>query len=186
MKKVLSHYVNRVNRLTLYSATNILKLGLVFYESKQFLSKNDYELFLQITDYKTKSSSVRKWNRIGEFYTRLSPIVNLLPPCWTTIYHISSLNSNQLYLLEKHKVINPTVTLKEITDFLSKKISFPNQNIHFKLKFDPSITPEELKSIFDYIESIVPKSKCDIVYNKTTEELLDIGSSHSSQFKKVI
>lgn len=186
MKKVLNYYVNRVNRLTLYSATNILKLGLVFYESKQFLSKNDYELFLQMTDYKKKSRTESKWRMIGESYTRLSPIVDLLPPCWTTIYYISTLKSNQLDLLEKHNVITPTVTLKEITDFLSKKISLPNQNILFKLKFDPSISPGELKSIFDFIESIVPKSKCDIVYNKTTEELLDIGSSQSSQFKKVI
>jgi hypothetical protein len=186
MKKELNYYVKRVNRLTLYSSTNILKLGLVFYESKLNLSKNDYELFLQMTDYKKKSRTESKWRNIGESYTRLSPIVNLLPPCWTTIYHISTLNSHQLDLLEKNDVITPTVTLKEITDFLSSKKSVPNQNIHFKLKFDSSISPLELKNIFDYIESVVLKTKCDIVYNKTTEELLNIGSSQTSQFTKII
>jgi len=185
MKKELNYYVKKVGRLTLYSSTNILKLGLVFYESKLNLSKNDYQLFLDMTDYKKKSRTESKWRTIGESYTRLSPIVKLLPPCWTTIYFISTLNSHDLNLLETNNVITPTVTLKEITDFLSKKINVTNQNIHFKLKFDSSISPIELKNIFDYIESVVPKSKCHIVYNKNTEEMLDIGSSQTSQFTKV-
>lgn len=185
MKKELNYYVKRVSRLSLYSSTNILKLGLVFYESKLNLSKNDYQLFLDMTDYKKKSRTESKWRTIGESYTRLSPIVKLLPPCWTTIYFISRQNSHDLNLLETNNVITPTVTLKEITDFLSKKINVTNQNIHFKLKFDSSISPLELKNIFDYIESVVPKSKCHIVYNKNTEEMLDIGSSQTSQFTKV-
>jgi len=182
----IKHYAERVKRLSLYSASNILKLGVVFHDCKIDLSKNDYELFLNITDYKSKGSSERKWRQIGENYTKLKPIVNNLPPCWTTVHYIATRKDYEFDLLERNDILSQTVTLKEITDFLSKKSNARCENVHFKLKFDPSITPEELIQIFIAIELILPKEKCNIVYNKTTEQLLDIGSNNQTQFTKQI
>ena len=186
MNVIIEHYAERVSRLSLYSATNILKLGLVFHECKTTLSKNDYELFLHITDYKSKGSSERKWRQIGEKYRKLKLIVQSLPPCWTTIHFIATRKDYEFDLLEANNILKKSVTLQTITDFLSKKSSAVRDNIHFKLKFDPSISPEELIQIFDAIENIVPKQRCSVVYNRRTEELLDIGSNLQSQFTKVI
>jgi len=186
MNVKIKHYADRVKRLSLYSASNILKLGLVFHECKTTLSKNDYELFLYMTDYKSKGSSERKWRQIGENYMKLKPIVNNLPPCWTTIHFIATRKDYELELLEKNSILTNAVTLQTITDFLSKKNSAVKENIHFKLKFDPSITPEELIQIFNAIEKIVPKQRCSVVYNQKTEDLLDIGSNLQSQFNKQI
>ena len=182
MKKELNYYVTRVSTLSRNSSVCILKLGLLHYECKKNLSSNDYELFLQQTGYKKNTSSVRKYERIGESYLRLKPIVNMLPPCWTTIYHISKLSNDHLDLLEKKSVLSKTVTKLEIDKFLSPKLNL--QNFVYKFKICPTITPEELSSFHEYISSYITPNIGEIVYNDYTEQLINQGLSQSTQFRK--
>ena len=184
MKKELNYYVKRVSTLTRNSSVSILKLGLLHYECKKNLSSNDYELFLQQTGYKKNTSSVRKYERIGESYVRLKPIVNLLPPCWTTIYHISKLSNHELDLLEKNNVLSPSVTKLEIDEFLTKKLKTNTQKFVYKFKFCPTITPEELSSFHEYISSYITPNIGEIIYNDYTEQLINEGLSMSTQFRK--
>ena len=186
MNKEIINYADRVKRLSLYSSTNILKFGLIFHECKLKLSKNDYELFLNMTSYKSKGATERKWRQIGENYRRLKIIVMDLPPCWSTIHFIATRKIHEFDLLERHKIIKSTVTLKELQDFLNKKQPKKKVNINFKLNFDESITPSELIRIYEAIENIIPKQKCDLIYNKSTEELLDAGLSMHTQFNNKI
>jgi hypothetical protein len=182
MKKELNYYVTRVSTLSRNSSVSILKLGLLHYECKKNLSLNDYELFLQQTGYKKNTSTVRKYERIGESYLRLKPIVNKLPPCWTTIYHISKLSNDHLDLLEKNNVLSKTVTKLEIDKFLSPKLN--SQNFVYKFKICPTITPEELSSFHEYISSYITPNIGEIVYNDYTEQLINQGLSQSTQFRK--
>lgn len=184
MKRELDYYVKRVSILSRNSSISILKLGLLHYECEKNLSSNDYELFLHQTDFKKNTSTVRKFKRIGESYTKLKPIVNLLPPCWTTIYHISKLSSHDLDLLEKNNVLSQSVTKIEIDEFLSKKLNSNSSKILYKFKFNPTITPEELSSIHDFILEHVNSNIVEIITNDYTQNLINIGSSTQSIFKQ--
>jgi hypothetical protein len=184
MKKELNYYVTRVSILTRNSSVSILKLGLLHYECKRDLSSNDYELFLHQTGYKKNTSTVRKYERIGESYLRLKPIVKLLPPCWTTIYHISTLTNHELNLLEKNNVLSKSITKLEINEFLSKKLNTNLQKFVYKLKLNPTITPEELSSFHESISSYVTPNIGQLVLNDYTEQLINLGSSQSSIFKQ--
>ena len=184
MKKELNYYVTRVSTLSRNSSVSILKLGLLHYECKKNLSLNDYELFLQQTGYKKNTSTVRKYERIGESYLRLKPIVNKLPPCWTTIYHISKLSNDHLDLLEKKNVLSKTVTKLEIDEFLFKKLNKTSKSFVYKFKFCPTITPEELSSFHQYISSYITPNIGEIVINDLTEKVINLGLSMSTQFRK--
>ena len=184
MKKELDYYVTRVSTLSRNSSVSILKLGLLHYECKKNLSSNDYELFLHQTDFKNNSCTVRKYKRIGESYSRLKPIVKLLPPCWTTIYHISKLSNHELDLLEKNNVLSLSVTKLEIDEFLSKKLNTKSQKFIYKLKLNPTISPEELSSFHELISSYVTPNIGQLVLNDYTEQLINLGLSQSSIFKQ--
>ena len=101
---------SRVNQLSKNSVDNLLEIGKIFFESKENMTKSDYKEFLKETHYKEGSSSIRKWEKIGESYLRLNEICNLLPPVFTTLYFLSSLNQDEFDLIVKSNVLNPSIT----------------------------------------------------------------------------
>ncbi len=110
----VENYVKKMNGFTCVTAESILKIGNLMLEAKQKLPESDYQEFLKQTNYVGKSSSVRKWEKIGKSYFRLISIVKILPPYWLTIYKLSGLTAHELDTLKKLNIINPSITAKEI------------------------------------------------------------------------
>lgn len=116
----VSNFASKINELTKNTASNILEIASVMSDAKCELSSEDFNLMLSETKYSTNTASVRKWLVIGKSYQRLMPIVGKLPPNWSTIYKLSTLEPSELDLLEKNDIICRSVTAREIDDALSK------------------------------------------------------------------
>ena len=89
-------FSTKVNSLTLNTVENILEIGRLMLECKDSLEPDEYKLFLKETSYKEETPTVRKWNRIGDSYVRLKSISQYLPPVVSTLYKLSTLDSNKL------------------------------------------------------------------------------------------
>lgn len=172
--------IERMNSLSTNTAANILEIGALMLEAKQCLQKSDYDDFLQASHYMNKSACIRKWLRIGDAYIRLRTIAHRLPPQWTTIYKIAKLDPDKLGLLEQSKVLNPSVTAREIDEFLSAKNKHNSKKIKFILNFDLSVDADEVKRIYDLItKSLINSSSCELKLTEEAQELLNAATSDS-------
>ncbi len=161
-------YSLKVNSLTQTTVENILEIGRLMLESKEVLEKDEYELFLNKTSYKEETSTVRKWNRIGESYIRLKNISHYLPPSFSTIYKLSTLDSNKLNGLIEKRVLIPTVTLKEINDELNPPSNL-TKPISVVIDIDSSVNRVTLQKLIDSIQQLN-----GVVEVKMTQEVKNI------------
>jgi len=178
MKKV-KEYSSKVNSLTQNTSANILEIGLLYEDAKVNLSKNEYMQFLIETSYKEETPSVRKWIQIGKANLRLKPIVHLLPPVISTIYKLTTIPSSQLDLLIKDKIIIPSVTTKEIDDYLNPLNQKPVP-IKLVIDIDPNIDEFTLETIFEHINDNSINSFFEIKPNEEAQRLLDLAQSNLS------
>ena len=164
-------YSSRVNSLTLNTVENILEIGRLMLDGKNQLDPDEYELFLKETHYEEETSTVRKWNRIGESYVRLKSISQHLPPVVSTLYKLSTLDSNKLNKLIESQILTPTVTLKEIEDELnpqSKKI----KPISIVLEIDSTINENTLQEIIDSLDNY--KKVIEVKMSQEVKNILNI------------
>ena len=167
--------------MTKNTAESLLEIGLVFTDAKKNLNETEYELFIQETSYEKATSTVRKWNCIGNAYIRLKPITHLLPPTLSVIYTISTLNAQELDQLVIEKKLCPSSTLKDINDAL-RKIS-ANSRILFKatLEFSTPVDPYQIRTLLDEIAI----HHSEIVKIKLSSELDEILMNINQQNKKI-
>lgn len=181
--KNIDYFVKEITELGKKSVEGILKYGLTMVDAKNTLAESDYKKFLERTHYAEKSASVRKWICIGNAYMRLNPIGHKLPPNWSTLYKLSSLSVDKFDLLERKKVLSPTVTAREIDEALSKKTCSRRKPVKLVLTFDSDVRPDVLKQIHDLIEKSLPSSVCTMNLTDEAEELLSTAMSNSSLLK---
>lgn len=145
-------YSSKINAMTKNTAENLLEIGSIFLDAKNQLSEVEHNEFLQETHYVENSSTVRKWERIGQAYLRLKSISHLLPPVFTTIYKLSSLTSDELNVLIENSILNPSVTTKEIDVELnpqSQSMTLPKLTICF----NEYATEDVVNDINDFLTS---------------------------------
>jgi len=161
----------KVNSLTVNTVENILEIGRLMLECKDTLESDEYKLFLKETSYNEETSTVRKWNRIGESYVRLKSISQNLPPVFSTLYKLSTLDSNKLNSLIESQILTPTVTLKEIHDELSppKTTKHP---ICITLEIDSTIDEDTLQEILDSLDNY--KKVIEVKMSQEVKNILNI------------
>lgn len=167
----VTEYSSKVNTLTLNSVENILEIGRLMLESKDVLEPDEYELFLMETRYKEETPTVRKWNRIGESYVRLKSISQYLPPVFSTLYKLSTLDSNKLNGLIESQLLTPTVTLKEIHDELYLP-SVKTKQISIVLEMDSTIDEDTLQEILDSLDNY--KKVIEVKMSQEVKNILNI------------
>ena len=145
-------YSSKINEMTKDTAEALLEIGLVFVDAKKNLNETEYEAFLQDTNYEKATSTVRKWERIGQAYLRLKTVSHSLPPVFTTLYKLSGLSVDELDVLIKNKILSPTVTTKEIDAELnpqSQSKSLPKLIICF----NEDATEDFVNAVNDFLTS---------------------------------
>ncbi|MDH6155242.1 hypothetical protein M2124_001525 [Polynucleobacter sphagniphilus] len=170
MNKV-TEYSSKVNSLTLNTVENILEIGRLMLECKDTLEPDEYKLFLKETSYKEETPTVRKWNRIGDSYVRLKSISQHLPPVVSTLYKLSTLDSNKLNNLIDGQILTPTVTLKEIVDELNPP-STKTKPISIVLEMDSTIDEDTLQEILDSLDHY--KKVIEVKMSQEVKNILNI------------
>lgn len=166
----VSDFSSKINELTKKTASNILEISSLMTDAKKVLNKDDFDSMLADTKYSKNTASVRKWLVIGKSYQRLMPIVEKLPPNWSTIYKIASLEPSDFDLLEKSDVISPSITAKDIDSTLSKSKSKKTQ---YKLTIclDDTVDIDALKTFlmkckkYEFIQKISMSNELDELIN---------------------
>ena len=125
----LDVYVEKFNLLSLTSVGSILEIGSLMVSVKNDLTTVEYQEFLHQTKYSEKSSSVRKWEVIGHAYLRLKQISHKLPPYWSTIYKLASLDVDQLDTLDQQGILTKTLTVRELNIELNPKFMVDKSDI---------------------------------------------------------
>ena len=172
----------KVNSLSQSCVTDILEIGLAYFEAKEHLEESHYQDFLQKTKYAKNSSMIRKWYGIGKSYQRLSSVSEKLPPVFTTVYKIATITADELQLLISSGVLNPSVSTKEILDELHPKSK--KQNLaRIVVEFNDANCAFHLKELFDFIESNY-SSFAKLKTNDVAKDLLDAANSKSFQLRK--
>ncbi len=181
--KTHDYYTEKISSLKANTVENILNIGLIMKEAKSNLSKIDFEKFIEKAHYSEKSSSVRKWTKIGEAYQRLSPIADQLPVVWSTIYKLSALPIEKFDRLERLKILSPTITAREIDENIKVKNPVNLNKIQITLKFDLNISPDAFKKIHNLVVNSIPNSICQLKMTKKAEAMLDAANSCASFIK---
>ena len=173
MKKPID-YANQLNELFINSACSILNIANIFVQAKHDLSKAEFDDFLNLTKYAEKSSSVRKWLRIGDAYVRLAPLADRLPPNWSTIYKLAALKANELDALISADVLSRDMTAKDIDDELKPKRKVPV--VQIVLEFDASVDALSFEQDYQTVVQSLPMNFCVIKLSKDAEALLQQAS----------
>lgn len=167
----IENYSSKVNSITLNTVENILEIGRLMLECKDVLEPDEYDMFLKQTHYGEETSTVRKWNRIGESYVRLKSISQHLPPVVSTLYKLSTLDSNKLNSLIDSQILKPTVTLKEIHDELNPSKTTDN-SFCITLEIDSTIDENTLQEILESLDNY--KKVIDVKMSQEVKNILNI------------
>jgi len=174
MKKSID-YATQINELFSNSACSILNIANVFVQAKHDLTKTEFDEFLKLTRYSEKSSSVRKWLRIGDAYVRLAPLVDRLPPNWSTIYKLAKLKAHELDALIAADVLKNNMTAKDIDDELNPKRKVPV--VQIVLEFDASIDAVSFEQDYQTVVQSLPLNFCVMKLSKDADVLLQRASN---------
>jgi hypothetical protein len=172
--KTSNDYANQVNEFFINSACSILNIANIFVQAKHDLSKTDFDDFLKLTRYAEKSSSVRKWLRIGDAYVRLAPLTDRLPPNWSTIYKLAKLKAYELDALISADVLRNNMTAKEIDDELNPKRKLPV--VQIIIEFDASIDAMSFEQEYQTVVQSLPLNFCLMKLSKDADALLQQAS----------
>jgi len=172
--KTLIDYATQINELFINSACSILNIANIFVQAKHDLSKTEFDEFLKLTKYAEKSSSVRKWLRIGDAYVRLAPLTDRLPPNWSTIYKLAILKANELDALIASDVLSRDMTAKDIDDELKPKRKVPV--IQIVLEFDSSVDAVSFEQDYQTVVQSLPLNFCVMKLSKDADVLLQKAS----------
>jgi hypothetical protein len=182
LKENVSIFVMKMNSLSLNTVESILEIGNLMIEAKQELKKDEYQEFLKLTKYDQKSSSIRKWEVIGKSYLRLKPIAMLLPPIWSTIYKLASLNPNQLDLLQQMNILHPSMTAKEIDNEL-KTPSTKSSSLRITIQLDADIDVQSAKRLLNALTKETLQYSCTLKKSAELEVLLNSTAVSNASLK---
>ena len=114
MSDIIESYVHRISESWRESVEKILQTSKILVESENELS--DIDFLEMISHLPMSQSTVSKLLMVGK-NNHLSSKVEYLPPHWTTIYEISTLDNDQIDRGVDEGFINPSSTKKEIDKF---------------------------------------------------------------------
>jgi hypothetical protein len=106
--------VKRFAILKKTTALGLIQLGSVVYDAKTSLDGAKLKEFSDRVGLGKDSSTFRKMLEVGRKAERLTAIVEKLPPNWTTLYELATLQDDQFE--RAANIIAPTSTLRELQE----------------------------------------------------------------------
>ena len=168
-------YATTVNEMITKSAKSIIEIGMTFHDAKRSLSKEDYKIFVTNIKYSKNSSSIRKWESIGEKALRLRSVADRLPLTWTTIYKIAVMNADDFETLIKSKVLNPDVTSAQIDELLAIKLLASKKYASITLKFDSQVDAFTFYQNWKELNAKSTANCFTVIENSEAKQLLEFA-----------
>jgi hypothetical protein len=141
LQTTVDHFVRRFNELTRKTAESIVSIGQLVLEAKHVLPATEYKRFT-INVGINNSSTVRKYERIGDMGDIFAKNLELLPPSWTSLYELSKLSPKQLENELENGGVWSQMTGKDIRDLLLRNgIGEPCSSLNISMRIDFAAQP---------------------------------------------
>ena len=168
MSNIVQSFVDRISESWRESVKKILETSQILVESENQL--NEIEFMDMVSQLPMSQSTISKLLMIGK-NNYLPQQTKYLPPHWTTIYEISTLDNNQIDKGIEEGFINPSSIKKDIDKFKVIHIEENNNNAAYWSKRNMMFNFEHVvskpESFVDYL-----MSRFDIEFD---EDLLKKG-----------
>ena len=110
------------------TALATLDMCRVVYEAEKILDDAQFDEFCKQINYKSNSSTIRKFSTIGKVYSRLVQYAEQLPAAWTSIYSLTQISADDFERCIKEGYAFNKLTGGEIGS-LVKRTQLINNNV---------------------------------------------------------
>lgn len=132
IKKDRREYVYMFKANMRRTALATLDMCRVVYEAEKSLSDGDFHEFCKQINYKSDSSTIRKFSTIGKVYPRFIQYADQLPAAWTSIYALTQIAADDFEVCIKGGYSLSKLTGGEIGDLVKKTRDISNSTSPFK------------------------------------------------------
>ena len=181
-KPIIEGYIHRYQSSTKNALENILYMGEAVNEiyqkvkSKE-LDNSDLEYFCQSVHLDPKGSTFRKYKAIGENASRFREVLEKLPPTFSVLYEMATLEADDFEFFTKNTTISKNTTLEEFKQMLHRSKSF-NSSLHsLPSKQVMRKAAQQVQEKTNYFEFTVISS----IKKSNLDEILNMLNRYKSQ-----
>jgi hypothetical protein len=120
LEATIGFFVSEYVRFTKLAAEQVVRKCKVLAEAEMTLPPNDFAKFCEKTNLKQKSSTFRKYRKIGQEADRLLAVADRLPADWTTLYLLARLDRPEFDELVTSDALHADITASELSRARSK------------------------------------------------------------------
>jgi hypothetical protein len=132
IKRERSEYVFLFKANMRRTALATLDMCRVVYEAEKMLSDEQFEAFCTQINYKSTSSTIRKFSTIGKVYPRFINYAEQLPAAWTSIYSLTQIPADDFERCIKDGYALNKLTGGEIDELVKRTKELNNSVSPFK------------------------------------------------------
>lgn len=158
----INEYTRQFNEFRNKTAMNFIAMGRIVCAAKSTLSKIQFDQFCKAIGYESKSSSIRKFEQIGNQADLLSRFIEKLPNMWTSLYQLVLLDPVILKSVLEDGTVTPDISGASIRRLVAEHN--PNELGERKNKSN---------TLFQYIYGKKLDTKVDEQVQRELDELID-------------
>ncbi len=132
IKRDRSEYVYMFKANMRRTALATLDMCRVVYEAEKILNDAQFDEFCKQINYKSESSTIRKFSTIGKVYSRFVQYAEQLPAAWTSIYALTQIPAEDFERCIKKGYALNKLTGGEISDLVKQTRNINNSVSPFK------------------------------------------------------
>jgi hypothetical protein len=132
LKRERNEYVYMFKANMRRTALATLDMCRVVYEAEKSLTDSEFHEFCKQINYKSDSSTIRKFSTIGKVYPRFIQYAEQLPAAWTSIYALTQIAADDFELCIKGGYALSKLTGVEISELVKKTRDIGNSVSPFK------------------------------------------------------
>jgi hypothetical protein len=132
IKRQRNEYVYMFKANMRRTALATLDMCRVVYEAEKSLTDGEFHEFCKQINYKSDSSTIRKFSTIGKVYPRFIQYAEQLPAAWTSIYALTQIAADDFELCIKGGYALNKLTGGEIGELVKKTRDISNSVSPFK------------------------------------------------------
>jgi hypothetical protein len=141
------------------------------------LDNSDLEYFCQSVHLDPKGSTFRKYKAIGENASRFREVLEKLPPTFSVLYEMATLEADDFEFFTKNTTISKNTTLEEFKQMLHRSKSF-NSSLHsLPSKQVMRKAAQQVQEKTNYFEFTVISS----IKKSNLDEILNMLNRYKSQ-----
>ncbi len=172
-KALMDYLIDSYQSSTKCAVENILNMSIAVNEidkkrrSKE-LNEFDVAYFCATVNLDSKSSTFRKFSKIGAHANNFKKYIDRLPSAYTVLYQITTLDSDRFLELIESDKISPSLSLESLKKIISPQISNINvDNANFKVVFNTKEISDETKKLLrETISSLVNRDDLEILVSE--------------------